>query len=110
MMSTRSLLTPAIPLPFSLEGATAHTGIIAFGTQGLSASTLKWYCREELGMSNITILGENISIVRPKGWRKPIVPKETMRPAYNKRARTRKIGKRELSKLIEHYEEKYKES
>lgn len=54
----------------------------------------------------ITILGEHISTIKPKGWRKPIVPKEAFKPAYNTRARTRKIGKRELAELKEYYEEK----
>ena len=57
----------------------------------------------------VTILGENISIVRPKGWHRPIVPKEPFKPTYNTRAKTRKIGKREIQKLIQKYEEDYNE-
>ena len=52
-----------------------------------------------------TILGEDISIVRPVLPRKPIIPKEPFHVKHNKRARTRKIGKRELQKLKSKYEE-----
>jgi len=51
-----------------------------------------------------SILGENISIVRPRRWNKPIVPKDQFKVRHNTRARTRKIGKQEFLKLKEFYE------
>jgi len=52
-----------------------------------------------------TILGEDISIVRPVLPRKPIMPKECFRICYRIRARTRKISPEELQELKTKYEE-----
>jgi hypothetical protein len=46
-----------------------------------------------------TILGEHISIVRPRCFHKPIVPKEKWRIKYNKRPKTRKFTEEELQEL-----------
>jgi hypothetical protein len=51
-----------------------------------------------------SILGEHISLVRPVKINKPCMPKECFAPKYNTRAKTRKISKREMKTLIQHYE------
>jgi len=53
-----------------------------------------------------TILGNNISIVRPRKINKPILPKEKFAPKYNKRPKTRKFTESELKLLKEEYNEK----
>jgi hypothetical protein len=55
----------------------------------------------------ITILGENINIVRPRKIHKSIIPKECWRPRRRSRCKTKKFTPEELTELKEKYEEVY---